>query len=885
MTDRTGSEHARWHRLETLFEACRGLTPNRRAEYLDVHCADDAALRGEVESLLLHVDSFAAEDETLVEFLVQGRKVDKYEIEGVLAAGGMGIVYRARQREPERAVALKVLQNTLASDAARQRFQYEAEVLARLQHPGIAQIHDAGVISTPTSSPARGGIPYFVMELVAGAKTIDRSVRERSRDREHCLELMIQLCDAVQHGHQRGVIHRDLKPGNVLVDESGRVRVIDFGVARIVEPEARDHARLTQAGELVGTPAYMSPEQAATGDVDTRSDVYSLGVVLYELLSGQLPYRLDAGNLLATARTIQSTPPRLPSALDPRLGGDLEVVLLKALAKDPDQRYGSAGALGADLLRVLRGEPIVARRPTFGYVFGHLMRRHRIAAWAVIVTGFVAVGAGVATTVALWQAKEASAGESRALAQAELELAYSREEAMFFDMALDRILHNLEPVQFLPILSHLEQLFESNSGGLASLRLAQAFESLGAIEEAESLAVRAEAELHARFGPNHPMALEAKQLRTLLELGHLRGRAFQEPELLSPVEQSFREILTRLESGGHREDAIYGAVLSQLGASLVYQHRWSEAESVLRDAERVAQSESTKTSARSTRAQMLEWSGRFDEARELLWEIYDSNRVGTVGREILFPRHRLAAFLFRAGEWGEAERIFHEGLDWVGDRVYPEMVSYRYDYCFLLSDARRFSDLEIQLTILAAHLDQLPAERPQHRAMCALYRAQIRAAEGQASEAGRMASAALDEVREHIPLFLPLALDLIGLGALSDGDPERALVEFETGLRHHRGYRRDERTALLLELHRARALIGLGRMDEAFQSLDELETRWIERGEPFLGDLYDVLRQFYLATGENGFAADCELEAEIAREASIDVVPPTIRTRWPDRGQ
>lgn len=290
-----------------------------------------------------------------------GSHVGAFEVLRVIAGGGMGVVYEARQQQPRRPVALKIMKPGYATPAMLRRFQLEAELLGRLRHPNIAQVYQAGLADTPL-----GKLPYFALEYVAGARTITQYAYEESLNLRQRLALFATVCDAVQHGHRNGVIHRDVKPANILVDEHGQPKLIDFGVARLTERNTGLTTAHTLAGQIVGTVQYMSPEQC-DGDpaaVDTRSDVYSLGVILYELLTGTLPYRASSASLLSATRTIREHEPARPSTINRKLRGAIETVVLKALEKDRERRYSSADALARDIRHVLSREPIEARRPT-----------------------------------------------------------------------------------------------------------------------------------------------------------------------------------------------------------------------------------------------------------------------------------------------------------------------------------------------------------------------------------------------------------------------------------------------------------------------------------------------------------------------------------------
>lgn len=427
---------ARYSRIEEIFSACCELSPAERNAYLDGVCRGNAELRAAVEELLGHdllPDTFldrAREGAAAIAMSEFGSRDDEdlpkmigpYRVVRRLGAGGMGIVYLAEQEQPRRPVAVKVLRPGAISSQAMRRFELEAQVLGQLHHPGIAHIYEA---RTAGAGPDR--LSYFAMEYVDGVP-LSAYAQKLKLGTRACLELMAVVCDAVHHAHQKGVIHRDLKPGNILIDATGQPKILDFGVARATDADVQTVTLQTDVGQLVGTIPYMSPEQVTgvSRDIDVRSDVYALGVLMFELLAGRLPHDIRERTIPEAARIIREEEPAALSSINPQFRGDVATIVAKALEKEKDRRYGSASELAADVRRYLRDEPIAARPASTTYQLRKFARRNRALVGGACAT-FMAVLAGLAVSLALYlQAENARDAEEKQRRIAQEETARTR---------------------------------------------------------------------------------------------------------------------------------------------------------------------------------------------------------------------------------------------------------------------------------------------------------------------------------------------------------------------------------------------------------------------------------------------------------------------------
>ena len=441
------TEREQFQRIEELFHRLCDLPDAERKSELAALKRLDPVTYAELAALFAHSSAAGPDEGVLEDWAAHARKlgdgateipesIGPYRIIRLLGEGGMGRVFEAEQDEPvRRKVALKVTRTELHSEHVLARFNAERQTLALLEHPNIARIFEAGSRTT--------GEPWFAMEFVEGLP-ITQWANARHLGLRQRIELLLPVCEAVQHAHRKGIIHRDLKPSNLLVCEQNGVavpKIIDFGIAKSIEPDAALLSATTRYGELVGTPEYMSPEQAALGsiDIDTRSDVYALGLVLYELLVGELPLsrtelrRLAFDELCRHIREDDVPRPSSRLALSgstdraatpsagwtSRIRGDLDAVMLKALAKDRDRRYDSASLLADDLRRYLTDQPVLASPPSMRYRAGKFVRRHRAATLAAGLALLALVGGSTVASLGWIEARSALARAEQSQRNAE----------------------------------------------------------------------------------------------------------------------------------------------------------------------------------------------------------------------------------------------------------------------------------------------------------------------------------------------------------------------------------------------------------------------------------------------------------------------------------
>lgn len=605
--------------------------------------------------------------------------IGAYRILALLGEGGMGTVYKAEQQSPHRIVALKIIKPGVASEQLLHRFEQEAEALGRLQHPGIAQIYEAG-----TADSGSGLQPYFAMEFIQGRPLIQYAAARRLDVRGR-LELLARLCDAVNHAHQRGIIHRDLKPGNILVDEAGQPKILDFGVARVTDSDTQA-TRQTDLGQLIGTLAYMSPEQVLGNplELDTRSDVYALGVILYELLAGKLPYKVERKALHEAVQVIREEDPTPLSSIQRSYRGDIETIVAKALEKDKERRYAAAADLAGDIRRYLTDEPIVARPPSAGYQLQKFARRHK-AVMAGTAAVFLVLVAGVVAST--WQAVRARRAERVAVEQRDLALTEKRRadaEAAASKAVNDFLQNDLlaqastasqsgligKPDPDLKVRTAIDRAaaritgkFEQQPEVEAAIRdtMGQTYMDLGLYPEARKQLERA-LDLHRRFsGAENPKAL--RTMSHLARAEELQGKYAEAESLLNQTVPILRRVL-----GPEHPDTL--AAMTNLATVYDDQGKYPQAEVIysqtLEIRRRVLGPEHRATlNSLNGLANAYSEQGKYAQAEPLY------NQQLEISRRVLGPEHpntllamsNLALNYDNEGKFAEAEALLRQTVE------------------------------------------------------------------------------------------------------------------------------------------------------------------------------------------------------------------------------
>jgi serine/threonine protein kinase/tetratricopeptide (TPR) repeat protein len=685
--------------------------------------------------------------------------IGRYRILRLVGEGGMGSVYEAEQDHPRRIVALKIIRPGLTSAEMLRRFEREWQALGRLQHPGIAQIYEAG-----TADTGAGTQPYFAMEFIVG-QTLTRYAAERGLDARQRLELVARICDAVQHAHERGLIHRDLKPGNILVDASGQPRILDFGVARLTDIDAYA-TRQTDVGQLVGTLAYMSPEQVLADplELDTRSDVYALGVILYELLAGRLPYTIGA-RLHEAVQAIREEDPARLSSVSRTYRGDIETIAAKALEKDKTRRYASAAALADDIRRYLTDQPITARSPSASYQLQKFARRHKALVGGVAAVFVVLVSGIVASTS---QAVRASRAEANAVS-AERQVVRERDEVI------------KERNRALEAQTQAQQ--ERNQALAAKQRADTEAAISKAVTEFLQKDVLAQASAREQSRPDTPPDPELK-VRTALDragqriggkftaqplveasIRHTIGAAYRDLGLYPQARQHMERALNLRRSALGEEDPLTTELVGELAGLSTLEGKYPAAEALyLKTIDGLRRAHGDEhpdvLTGMANLALLYQYQGRYAQAVSLIRKVLDTQRRvlgpenrGTltttlllgrahmlgdkyaesestfirlleVQRRVLGPDHPerlavmsdLAQVYNRMGKPAESESFYVKALDG-GRRVlgpeHPETLSDMGSLAVMLKNQGKFAEAEpLYLEVLAVRRRLLGEEHP-----------------------------------------------------------------------------------------------------------------------------------------------------------------------------
>ncbi len=834
----------RWHRIDELLQAALDREPEERSRFLDAACAGDPSLRENVEKLLaadarcrgildqpprLDFDTIApaAGD-------AAGDRIGPYRIEREIARGGMGVVYLASRADDafERRVAIKVLSPGRMSASLERRFRGERQILAALEHPNIARLYEGGT--------TEGGRPYLVMEYVDGLRLDEYCNRERLGVRRR-LEIFRKICAAVHFAHQRLVVHRDLKPSNILVDAAGEPKLLDFGIAKLLDPEALPvTVEATLTGLRPMTPGYASPEQVRGEAITTASDVYSLGVLLYELLTGRPPHRFERLTPHEVERVLAEEEPLKPSVAAARaaagaasaepspeqvcrrrgvtaaqlrrqLEGDLDTIVLSALRREPARRYGSVEQLSEDLRRHLEGLPVLARQDSLGYQLGTFLRRHKLA---VAVTGailalVVAFAAAMTYQAAQIARQRDRAEQERERAEQERERAEEeRGRAQEVSGFLAEIFKEADPwkkgaetiteLQLLELgAEKIERELQDQPAARASLLrvIGDVYAHLGLYERAMPMVETALELQQLRLGPEHVEVAAA--LTSVASVYALQGKHAE-------AERLHRRALAIQERLVGRQDLQVAETLRNLAMVARFQGRGEESEQHARSALEIARETAGPDAAETstflrTLAGTLGHLGNHAESQRLLEEALaiDQATFGEIHTATARGLYNLGWIRYIQGESATAEPYLRRALETfeaVHQEDHPQVSNALLAVALTAKGQGRFVEAEESLRrALALHEKALGSEHPKV-ANCRYELGDALLRQGRLAEAETQLARSL-EIREKAldPGHPAVAETLAGLAELharrgddaeAEGLYRRALGFWESQPRH-----------------------------------------------------------------------------------------------------
>ncbi len=638
-------EPERWEQIVALYEKACEQDPATRGGFVARASQGDDELCREVQSLLDQDVTTPGFLEKVANWSSESRPptyLGAYRIIGLIGEGGMGVVYEAEQENPRRIVALKVVKPGLAIPEVLRRFERESHVLGRLQHPGIAQIYEAGV--------ARGR-PFFAMERIHGHALLEYAAAHRLTTPQR-LNLIIRICEATQHAHDRGIIHRDLKPGNILVDETGQPKILDFGVARVTDGDAKI-TRGTDLGKLVGTLAYMSPEQvrADPAELDARSDVYALGLILYELLAGRMPYE-SGRHVTEAVHVISEQEPYPLGSVSREFRGDLQTIAAKALEKDKSRRYPSAADFAADLRRHLGDQPILAQPPGTLYLARKFGRRHRVLVRAAAAVLLILI-AGIAVSALRAEQVSKAVNDflqndllSQAGARAQAATNHSPDPDLKVRTALDRA------------AARITGKFDSQPLVEAAIRrtIGLAYFDLNLYADAQTQLERAVELRKAVLGPQDPDTVAS--MDDLGVLYNLQGKYAAAEAMLIKVSAASQRAL-----GSNHKDTL--AAMSDLALAISYQGDDARAaplfEKVLETSRRVQGEEHPATlSVTDDLGTVYLRLGKYARAEALLEREVELNRrvLGPEHPDTPNSMHNLASAYRLQGKYAQSDPLY-----------------------------------------------------------------------------------------------------------------------------------------------------------------------------------------------------------------------------------